>query len=273
MLQVSRAGYYQWLHAKPSKTRLRQEQLVQEIQKIHATNKDDYGSPRIHRELIRHGFRCSENTVAKVMRQAGIRARCLKQFRVATTDSKHNFPIAPNRLNQCFVAEKPDQVWLTDITYIQTNEGFTYLCAVEDLCSRRIVGWATSRQIDTKLTLDALQQAIDLRSPCEGLIVHSDRGSQYASWAYQERLADHGFQQSMSRKGNCYDNAPMESFFRSLKMEEVYWKNYATYEEATRGVIDYIDRFYNRERLHSSLDYVSPIEYEQHCLYELKKVG
>jgi len=154
--------------------------------------------------------------------------------------------------------------------YVKTQEGVTYVCTVEDLCSRRIVGWAASRQIDTKLTLDALQQAIDLRSPSAGLIVHSDRGSQYANWAYQERVAYHGFRQSMSRKGNCYDNAPMESFFRSYKAEEVHWKNYATHEEAVRNTRDYIDRFYNRQRRHSSLGYVSPNEYEQNRLYEVE---
>lgn len=191
-----------------------------------------------------------------------IRARQAPKFRVATTESNHELPIAPNRLEQNFVAEYPNQIWLTDFTYIHTREGFTYLCAVQDLFSRRIVGWATSRSIDAELALAALNQAIALRNPNPGLIVHSDRGVQFASLAYRNRLESNGFLQSMSRKGNCYDNAPMESFFKSFKIEEVYEQTYQTHEHATRGAIDYIERFYNRVRLHSSLDYASPIEFE-----------
>ena len=185
----------------------------------------------MHGELQKQGIELSKNTVDKLMRDEGIRARCKRKFRVVTTDSKHDRPIAPNRLNQDFKAQKMNQVWLTDFTYIPSKEGFTYLCTVQDLCSRRIVGWATSRNIDTTL-------------------------------AYQNRLSACEFLQSMSRKGNCYDNAPMESFFRSFKVEEVYWNEYETHEQATRGVTDYIDRFYNRVRLHSSLDYLSPTEFE-----------
>lgn len=207
------------------------------------------------------------------MSDAGLRARTRRKFRVVTTDSKHNLPLAPNLLKQNFRAERPNSIWLTDITYIDTLEGFTYLCTVQDLCSRRIVGWATDRTMTSQLVLDALQQAIDLRAPQPGLIVHSDRGSQFASLEYQQRLARHGFRQSMSGRGNCYDNAPMESFFRSYKVEEVYWAEYETHEQATRGVIDYIDRFYNRIRRHSSLGYVSPIEFEQARLFESKQVG
>lgn len=218
----------------------------------------------MHGELKKHGIEYSKNTVAKLMRNEGIRARCKRKFRVTTTDSKHDSPIAPNRLNQKFTTSKMNQVWLTDFTYIPTKEGFTYLCTVEDLCSRRIVGWATSKHIDSQLALDALDQAIALRDPPQGLIVHSDRGSQFASLAYQNRLTAGNFLQSMSRKGNCYDNAPMESFFRSFKVEEVYWNEYQTHEQATRAVIDYIDRFYNPVRLHSSLKYQSPIQFENH---------
>ena len=216
----------------------------------------------MHGELKKHGIEYSKNTVAKLMRREGIRARCKRKFRVTTTDSNHESPIAPNRVNQEFTAPKMNQVWLTDFTYIPTKEGFTYLCTVQDLCSRRIIGWATSRHIDSRLALDALNQAIALRDPPNGLIVHSDRGSQFASLTYQNRLTTRKFLQSMSRKGNCYDNAPMESFFRSFKVEEVYWNEYETHEQATRAVIDYIDRFYNRVRLHSSLNYQSPIDFE-----------
>jgi transposase InsO family protein len=242
--------------------------MAEEIKRIHAEVSLDYGSPRVHRELLERGFTCSVNTVATTMRRCGLRARTRRKYRVVRTDSNHGLPVAPNRLNQRFFAEKPDMVWLTDITFIPTREGTTYLCTVEDLCSRRIVGWSASRSADTGLAMEALEQAIDLRAPAPGLIVHSDRGSQFASLAYQQRLSTEGLLQSMSRKGNCYDNAPMESFYRSFKVEEVHWKEYQTHEEAVRAIIDYIDRFYNRVRRHSSLGYVSPLEYETQRLYE-----
>lgn len=196
------------------------------------------------------------------MRIAGIKAARRTTFRIATTDSNHDSPIAEYRLNQQFTAEKTNQVWLTDITYIPTLEGFTYLAAVVDLYSRKIVGWATSRKIDSKLVLDALDQAIGLRTPAAGLIVHSDRGSQYASEAFRQRLATRQFKQSMSRRGNCYDNAPMESFFKSYKSEEVLNEIYPTHESATRAATQYIERFYNSVRLHSSLAYQSPNAFE-----------
>ena len=220
---------------------MHRKKVTHEIKRIHSQPRlADYGSPRIHKELEKLGIACSKNTVAKLMRNEGIRARSKRKFRVSTTDSKHNLPIAPNLLNQQFTAQKLNQVWLTDFTYISTKEGFTYLCTIEDLCSRRIVGWATSRKIDAQLALDALNEAVTLRSPQPGLIVHSDRGSQFASTAYRSRLSVCGFAQSMSRKGNCYDNAPMESFFRSFKHEEVTWNDYETHEQATRGVRDYV---------------------------------
>ncbi len=186
----------------------------------------------------------------------------MKSFRVCTTDSRHTQPIAPNRLDQQFSVSNINRVWLTDITYIPTREGFSYLCTVQDLCSRRIVGWAMSRSADAMLTVSALKQAIALRAPSPGLIVHSDRGSQYASRAFRQVLRKHRLLQSMSRKGNCYDNAPMESFFKSLKAEEIRRKIYETHEQAVRAVADYIERFYNPERLHSTLKYVSPVKFE-----------
>jgi transposase InsO family protein len=205
------------------------------------------------------------------MREAGVAARTKPRFHVSTTDSNHEQPIAPNRLDQCFTVSKLNCVWLTDFTYVHTSEGFIYLCTIEDLCSRKIVGWATSTSIDTLLALAALNQAIALRCPEEGLILHSDRGSQFASLAYRERLLQCKYLQSMSRKGNCYDNAPMESFFKSFKGEEVNRQQYQTYEHATRGVIDYIERFYNPVRLHSSLDYVSPNCFEERTIADVLK--
>ena len=245
--------------------------MVLQMRQIHRDVSPDYGSPRMYRELKAGGMRCCINTVTKVMKDSGIRARTQRKFHIVTTDSQHDLPIAANLLQQNFQTDQLNSVWLTDITYVSTLEGFTYLCTVEDLCSRRIVGWSTGRTMPAQLALDALQQAIDLRNPPPGLIVHSDRGSQFASLEYQQRLSRHGFRQSMSGKGNCYDNAPMESFFRSYKVEEVYWAAYETHEQATRGVVEYIDRFYNRIRRHSSLDYLSPIEFEQKRLVALKQ--
>jgi len=269
---VSRSGYYKWLKREPSQTAQKQEQLVEQIKRVHATPRlDDYGSPRMHRLLLKSGYHCCENSVAKLMHRQGIKARISKKFKVLTTDSNHDFPVAPNRLDQQFVAQKPNQIWLTDFTYIPTEEGFTYLCVILDLYSRKIVGWSTSKKIDSELALSALIQAIILRSSLQGLVIHSDRGSQYASLAFEQCLSKYGLVQSMSRRGNCYDNAPMESFYKSFKMEEVYRQKYQTHEQATRGVADYIERFYNRTRLHSSLGYFSPVEYEKQRLWEVSE--
>ena len=237
---------------------------MNEIKRIHSLPRhQDYGSPRIHRTLFERGFRVSRNTVARLMRQNGIRARNAKRFRVRTTDSQHDLPVAPNRLEQCFTASQLNRVWLTDFTYVPVNGGFSYLCTVQDLCSRKIVGWAAGRNIDAPLALAALDQAIALRQPQPGLIVHSDRGSQFASEIFRRRLDQNGFLPSMSRKGNCYDNAPMESFFKSFKVEEVYHTVYNTHEQAVRAIADYIDRFYNAVRLHSALGYLSPNAFEK----------
>ena len=212
------------------------------------------------------------------MHRQGIKARISKKFKVLTTDSNHDFPVAPNRLGQQFVAQKPNQIWLADFTYIPTGEGFTCLCVILDLYSRKIVGWSTSKKIDSELALSALIQAVILRSSLKGLMIHSDRGSQYASLAFEQclskyglvqSLSKYGLVQSMSRRGNCYDNAPMESFYKSFKVEEVYRQKYQTHEQATRAVADYIERFYNRTRLHSSLGYFSPVEYEKQRLWEV----
>lgn len=266
LLDVSRAAFYKWqasAEGGPTPAELRRASVESHIRVIHSQpHLDAYGSPRMARELSKLGVRCSENTVAKVMRQAGIRAVGARKFRVSTTDSKHDLPIAENLLKQDFSVTSLNSVWLTDFTYIPVLDDFTYLCVVEDLCSRRIVGWSTSQRIDTELALAALDQAVALRRPSAGLIVHSDRGSQYASLAYRQRLEKHSFRQSMSRKGNCYDNSPMESFYRSFKVEEVHHRRFQSHEQATRSAVDYIERFYNRSRMHSALDYLSPIEFE-----------
>ena len=264
VLRVTRAAFYSWLQRKPSANETRQKQIVTELKRIHSLPRhQDYGSPRLHQELLKKGVNCSVNTVAKLMRLSGIKARNTRRFRVVTTDSNHDFPIAPNRVNRDFSPAEPNQIWLSDFTYIPTKEGFTYLCTVQDLFSRRIVGWSTGTRIDAQLALAALNQAIALRQPTPGLIVHTDRGSQFASAAYRKTLMQHRFLPSMSRQGNCYDNAPMESFFKSFKVEEVYHNNYESHEEATRAVTDYIERFYNPKRLHSALGYTSPNDYEK----------
>ena len=233
------------------------------MQRIRAEKYGDvYGSPRMHRALRRRGVACSRNTVAKYMREEGIRAKRKTKFRIATTDSDHDRTIAPNRVNQQFETKSINQVWLTDLTYIRTREGFSYLCAVEDLHSRRIVGWDIRRSLSAELAVSALEQAIALRDPSPGLIVHSDRGSQFASDPFRKRLTQRRLIQSMSRKGNCYDNAPMESFFKSFKTESVGETIFESHEHAARAAVDYIERFYNRHRLHSALDYQSPVEFE-----------
>lgn len=263
-MQVTRAAYYKWTSRDTSVTIQTQIKIAAEIARIHSTPRlDNYGSPRMRSELVANGFNVSKNTVAKLMRVAGIRAKTQPKFRVSTTDSNHEQPIAPNRLAQCFAVSNINCVWLTDFTYIRTLDGLTYLCTIEDLCSRKIIGWATSKSIDTVLALSALNQAISLRSPEKGLIIHSDRGSQFASLAYRNRILQCSYLQSMSRKGNCYDNAPMESFFKSFKGEEVNRSQYQSHDHATRGAIDYIERFYNPIRLHSSLAYQSPIRFEE----------
>lgn len=225
-------------------------------------HQDTYGSPRMHKELLLRGITCCRNTVAKYMSQAGIAANRRAKFQISTTDSNHDRPIAKNLLNQKFTTTTINEVWLTDITYIATKEGFTYLAAIVDLHSRKINGWKTSRTIDSELVVSAPQEAVTFRGPSPGVIVHSDRGSQYASEAFRQQLNQHELVQSMSRRGNCYDNAPMESFFKSYKTEEVRDEQYETHEQATRCVCDYIERFYNPIRLNSALDYQSPIEFE-----------
>ena len=261
VLGVSTGGYYGWRRRPASARQQRREALVAEIREIHHEVKARYGSPRIHAELAARGESCSVNTVAKLMRQHGIAAKAKRKFR-CTTDSNHGRPVAENLVDRHFEPEAADQVWTADITYVPTGEGWLYLAAVEDLHSRRIVGWSMSERIDSRLAVDALEMAIARRLPGEGLVAHSDRGSQYASEHYQQLLASHGITCSMSRRGDCWDNAPMESFFASLKKELVHDADYATRAEARASLFEYIEVFYNRVRRHSSLGYRSPVEYE-----------
>ncbi len=237
VLQVSPGGYYDW-RGRPRSTRAaRLDALVVSIKAIHGEVKARYGGPRIHAELVARGEPCCVNTVAKLMRREGIAAKTKRKFRV-TTDSNHDRPVAENVLNREFEPGAPDRAWTADITYIATGEGWLYLAAVEDLHSRRIVGWSMSERIDSRLVVDALEMALAGRLPGEGLVAHSDRGSQYASEHYRRALAGHGIVCSMSRRANCWDNAPMESFFATLKKELTHGETYATRAEARgSGVI------------------------------------
>lgn len=262
VLQVSRSSYYAWLKRPKSNRNEQNQQLVKQIENIHQQSRQTYGSPRVHDELRDMGITCSENRVARLMRQHGIAAQKKRKF-ISTTDSNHSLPVAPNRLDQQFEVDRPDAVWTADITYIWTQQGWLYLAAVLDLFSRRVIGWSMAPSLGRTLVVDALQMAITARNPAEGLIHHSDRGSQYASYDYQRVLQQKGIVGSMSRKGNCYDNAPTESWFATLKRELVYRTHYATHAEARQDIFEYVEVWYNRQRKHSTIGYMSPVAYEQ----------
>ncbi len=265
VLEVSRSGFYAWDTRPESARAKRNRVLLDKIQTINDDrNKSNYGSPRIHRELVAQGDQVCENTVAQLMRRHGIASKAKRRFRV-TTDSKNTHSPAENVLDRQFVQDEPNRVWLADITYIWTKEGWLYLAAVLDTYSRRIVGWSMSNRLYSQLVMDALGMALGRRLPNSdaSLIHHSDRGSQYASDAYRELLDEHNITCSMSRKANCWDNAMMESFFATLKTEYVYRQQFATRAEARQGIFEYIEMFYNTERRHSALGYLSPDEYER----------
>lgn len=232
-----------------------------EIKVTHEQSERTYGSPRIFCALKEKGIECSENRVARLMRENDIRVKRARLFRV-TTDSGHKLPVADNVLDRQFEPDAPNQVWAADITYIWTHEGWLYLAVLMDLFSRRIVGYAMEKRINRELVTDALKMALGLRRPGSGLLHHSDRGSQYASGDFQALLSGAGILCSMSRKGNCWDNAPMESFFATLKRERIHHRRYATRAEARSDIFSYIEAWYNRKRLHSSLGYCSPVQYE-----------
>ena len=262
LLEVSRSGYYAWLKREDGPRARENRQLLAEIHEIHAGSRRTYGAPRIRAELKRRGWRVGKNRVARLMAEAGLRSRVRRRFRVKTTDSNHKLPVAENLLEGRAPPTGLDQIWVADITYIPTDEGWLYLASILDLHSRRIVGWSMKDTLRVELTMDALLMALKARSPTAGLIHHSDRGSQYAAKDYQKLVDKHGLVPSMSRKGNCYDNATKESFFHSLKTELVHHEHYRTREEAKASVFEWIEVFYNRQRLHSALGYRSPAEFE-----------
>jgi putative transposase len=260
VLEVSPAGYYAWRSRPESQRSAANRVLVDDIQRVHRDNKGRYGSPRIHEELKAQGRGISRGRIERLMRHHGIRAIMARPRRVRTTDSRHDLPIAPNLLDRNFSATAPNRIWLADITYVETDQGWLYLAVVMDLFSRKIVGWAMADHLRADLPLVALRMAIAAQRPGAGLIHHSDRGVQYASAEYRKLLQSAGFKASMSRKADCYDNAPMETFFHTLKTELVYRTHYATRAEATRDIFAYIEGFYNRTRRHSAIGYISPVE-------------
>lgn len=263
VLKVSRSGYYAWQKCPESRRKKANKKLLEGISRIRE-NKHyrSYGSPRMTLELREQGYACGKNRVATLMRLHGIRAKAARRFK-ATTNSEHSYPVAENLLKQDFTVKVANEAWVSDITYIGTGEGWLYLCVVLDLYSRQVVGWSTSERNDCAFVLRAIDRAITRRHGVQGVVFHSDRGVQYACQETRKQLARAGFIRSMSGRGNCYDNAPSESFMHTIKVELIYDENYKTRKEAHTAIFDYIELFYNRQRKHSSLGYLSPVQYEQ----------
>jgi transposase InsO family protein len=256
---ASVSGFYAWRRAIPA-VQNRAKAKAELCGRIFSARRRVYGSPRMHAELRREGRRHSRRRIEQLMREMGLVARQGRRRTPRTTDSRHDLAVAPNLLDRHFTAERPDSVWLADISYIPTGEGWLYLAAIKDMATRQIVGWSMADHLRAELCIDALVMALQRCRPDKGLILHSDRGVQYASTPYRAVLERHGITQSMSRRGNCLDNAPMESFFASLKKEQVHQARFRTHEEAKAAVFDYIEVFYNRQRLHSALGYRTPVE-------------
>jgi transposase InsO family protein len=261
VLKVSRSGYYEWKDRPESARASANKRLLERIKTVHKESRETYGVARVHGQLIAEGESCDRKRVARLMKDSNIRSKRRKKYK-ATTDSKHNHPVAENLLDRNFSVDAPDRVWVSDITYIPTEEGWLYLAAVKDLFQKKIVGWSMSAWITKELAIGALEMAISHRQPQAGLIHHSDRGSQYASGDYQKKLLEHGMLCSMSKKGDPWDNAPMESFFGTLKMELVHHRKYQSRAEAKADIFEYIEVFYNRIRLQTALGMKSPEAYE-----------
>lgn len=263
VLGVSKSGFYCW-RGRPESERLKRKlELMVRIEQIYQNSKGRYGAPRVYHSLKAQGVKVTRSTVSRWMKEAGLRAKTKRKFRVITTDSKHNLPIAPNILNRKFNPRGPGEVLTSDITYIPTREGWLYLAVTLDLGTRKVVGWSMDATMTEKLVSDALMMAIGRVQLKPDAIYHSDRGSQYASKSFRELLKKEALTPSMSRKGDCWDNATTESFFHTLKTELVYFEDYQTREEAKKSIFDYIESFYNRQRLHSSINYQTPVDYEQ----------
>lgn len=261
LLAVSPAGYYAWRKRPESPRQAANRALLAEMRLIHRESRETYGSPSIWRALVQRGRRVGKHRVARVMRAAGLRPKTVAKWR-ATTDSHHAWPIATNTLGRHFMVDRPNRVWASDLTYVWTTEGWLYLAVVLDLYSRAVIGWRMGARLSGELVQGALQMALQHRRPTPGLLHHSDRGSQYAAAVYQQVLATHGITASMSRRGNCWDNACVESFFGTLKRELIHHRRYITRQEAMQDIFEYIEVFYNRQRRHSTLDYCSPAQFE-----------
>lgn len=261
VLEISKSSYYKWVQGGRNKSSIKYKTITDKIKNIHKESRKTYGSPRVFEELKKMGEKISKNTVAKLMKENDIRAKTKKKFRV-TTNSKHNLQVSPNLLDRDFSPKSINMAWCGDITYIHTEEGWLYLSTVIDLFSRRIIGWSMSERMNKSIVIDALNMALGRRSLQENIIFHSDQGSQYCSKEFRVILKNNGFKQSMSRKGNCWDNAVAESFFSSLKKDLVFHERFETKNEARRKIFEYIEYFYNQKRIHSTLDFKSPIEYE-----------
>jgi len=264
VMEVTRSAFYDWLN-RPESARSREDrQLGKKVKKIHEKSRETYGTRRIRQELVEDGEPISRTRVGRLMKQQGLESKSKRKFK-ATTNSNHGRPVAPNLLDREFLVDQPDTVYAGDITYIQKDEGWLYLAVLIDLYSRAVVGWAMSERMTAQLANDALMMAIWKRRPPQGLMTHSDRGSQYASALYQKTIKDNGFICSMSRKGNCWDNAPSESFFHTLKTELTHHRRYQTRQEAKQEIFEYIEVFYNRQRRHSTIGYQTPMGYEKAC--------
>jgi putative transposase len=262
-LTVCRTGYYQWLNTTHRKWAQENERLLKAIKIIYTNYKGRYGSPRITVELHEQGFCCSRPRVARIMAANGIVAKTKRKFKV-TTNANHHYPISPNLLNQQFTAPMKNRIWISDITYIRTQAGWLYLTVIMDLYNRQIIGWSMSHRLTpATTTIPALLDAIQRQHPGAGVIFHSDRGVQYACHEFRKLLATYGMIQSMSGKGNCYDNAVCESFFSTLKTELVYFDKYETREQAKQSLFEYIEVFYNRQRKHSALNYKTPVQFTE----------
>lgn len=268
VLKAPRSGYYKWLTKHQSARSQASAQLLSLIKSVFFSSREVYGSPRITIVLKANNHPCGENRVAKFMRKLGLKARQKPAFKPKTTLSNHDHPIAPNRLANSAPPTRPNQIWVTDITYVYTQQGWIYLAAVMDLFSRQIVGWAAENHMKSQLVEQAWTNAIKQRSPKEALIAHSDRGSQYASKSYRKLLSQTKAISSMSSTGNCYDNAAMEAFWSTLKTEELHHHKFASLKEAKLAIFDYIETFYNRKRIHSALGYKSPVEFEMDHYHE-----
>jgi len=265
ILAVSKSGYYAWRRRDHSPREERELKLLRVIEDVHKSSRGTYGSPRVYAQLKGMGHEVGKTKVERTMKKHGIRAKTKRKFRV-TTDSKHDLPVAPNLLKRNFSPEKPNQTWAADITYVWTREGWLFLAVIVDLFSRQVVGWSLDKTMTRELVCSALRQACFRRQPGTGLVFHSDRGSQYCSGDFRQLLHQHRMLQSQSRRANCWDNACVESFFHSLKTEMIYHEDFETRDQARRAIFEWVEAFYNRQRLHSTLGYKSPVDFERWSL-------